>query len=190
MLGRRSLFAKTISMSVSKEIDHVFAAVLGIADQFATDGIHDEIEHFERNLADESGAVVGDIGDVNCAVATLDGKSHRLVDAAVGDTGRGTNATSADFGQAEFFNPTFGKRQHYCSRIDEGVGDVDGTDQVRGQFAPLHVVEVLQVFNSCGHEDFAHRVSLHFESPAKLPASLCVPVPTLQILPHPHWMSP
>ena len=49
----------------------MLAAVLGVADQPLMDRIDDEIEAFERNLADEHGTIIGNFGDVARKISAL-----------------------------------------------------------------------------------------------------------------------
>src|SRR3972149_1810618 len=63
----------------SKHVDHLLAAVVGIADEFLAHGIDDEVEHLQRDLADEHRAFVWDFRDFDDAIALLDCQANRVV---------------------------------------------------------------------------------------------------------------
>ena len=42
----------------------MFAVVIGVADEALLDGVDDEVQTLERNLADQDGTIIGDFGDI------------------------------------------------------------------------------------------------------------------------------
>ena len=57
-----------VALSVSVQLDHLFAAVVGVAHKTLPRGIDDEIQVFERDLSDQDGTVVGQIDTTEAAV--------------------------------------------------------------------------------------------------------------------------
>jgi hypothetical protein len=55
-------------------------AVLRVADKPPVYGVYDEIERFERNLADQHGQVVRDFVHVQRTIAPVDGESYGVID--------------------------------------------------------------------------------------------------------------
>jgi hypothetical protein len=68
----------TTAIVRSENIDHVFAVVLWVADEALSDGIDDEIEAFERDLADEDGAIIGDFGNFADRILILRGPAQGI----------------------------------------------------------------------------------------------------------------
>ena len=71
---------------VSVQLDHLFATVFRIADQALPQGVDDEIQVLQRNLADQHGAVIGHFRDTYPAFAALDRESHRTEHVHLTDT--------------------------------------------------------------------------------------------------------
>ena len=81
---------------VSKQVDHLFAAVVWIADQPLADRIDDEVEAFQRDLPDQHRAIVRDLGHVDAAIAALNRYLHERVDAEVRHAVRRPSATGSN----------------------------------------------------------------------------------------------
>src|SRR4051794_37974073 len=64
----------------SIQLDDVFAAVCGVADEPLADGVDDEVQVFQGKLADQDGAILGEFDDGLQAVTTLDRQADGLVD--------------------------------------------------------------------------------------------------------------
>jgi hypothetical protein len=62
--------------AVSIQLDHIFAAVFGIANQALPHGINDEVESFKGHLTDQYRAVVGDFDHITAPIPPLDGQTH------------------------------------------------------------------------------------------------------------------
>ena len=60
-------------------LEHVLAAMGGIADKFAICRVHDKIKMFQWNLPDEHGNSIRDLGYVDDAIAALNGKSNGII---------------------------------------------------------------------------------------------------------------
>jgi hypothetical protein len=60
----------------SEDLNHLLAAMLGIADQPLAARVYDQVEQLERHLADQHGTVVGDFRDLDDALPILHGQSH------------------------------------------------------------------------------------------------------------------
>ena len=52
--------------------------MIRVADQLLVLGINDEIEQFEGYVADQYGAIVGDLGNPHLAISSLDRQFHLL----------------------------------------------------------------------------------------------------------------
>ena len=151
----------------SEHVDHLLAAVIGVADEALADRIDDEIQSFQRNLADENGTFVGYLGRLDDAVASLDGQANRPLDAEGEDAGRGPCSPSAAARQPQLRDQTPGNREHRSARIDQRVGDFNRAD-ISGRKNPFFgFVGVLQVFDAGGNANLAHRQYLHDRSPSR-----------------------
>src|SRR5262249_39253900 len=84
-----------------EEVHHVFAAMIGVAQEALSDRVDDEVERFEGKLADENGAIVGKFGDLHGAFALLHRESDRLVHVELDRTAAGASFAFAKRLQAQ-----------------------------------------------------------------------------------------
>ena len=72
----------------SVHLEHVLAAVLGVADQLVPNRIDDEVELFQGNLADENWTALGDLGHIDQTISALDRQPDGFMHLDQGWTGR------------------------------------------------------------------------------------------------------
>ncbi len=80
---------------VSIHFDHVFAVVRGVADESLADRIDEEIEHFQGELTDQGGTIIGNLGDFDVAIAALNGETNGTIDVEGNDPRRSASGSSA-----------------------------------------------------------------------------------------------
>src|SRR5947209_7334550 len=64
----------------SEQVDHVLPAVLRVAGQPPVLRVDDEVEQFQRHLANEDRAIIRQVGHVHVTIAPLNGEPHGRID--------------------------------------------------------------------------------------------------------------
>jgi hypothetical protein len=94
----------------SEQIDHLFAAVFRVPDEPLSDGIDDEIQQFQRDPADQDGAVIGLFDDIACAVTVLNRQPDGTGSVQRSRAGAGPPLADTERLQAELGDKSPGQR--------------------------------------------------------------------------------
>jgi hypothetical protein len=120
-----------------------------------------EVENLQRDDTDQGRAIIGELCDLDCAITSLNGKTHGRVNSKGRHSVRRPSLPGSKLLEPKLLDKPFRQRETCRSRVDHRVVHFKLTYLILADLSFKNSLDIVKVLDLGRNDDFSQGLGLH-----------------------------